>query len=261
MDLAAWSVSHFVRFLLVLSRLGGVFLITPLLGGRLVPGRIRLLLAVALSLAVFPVVETASVSLPESWVVLLRGIGGEVGVGLVCGFVVNIVFIAAQMAGVILSRHMGTALAEVLNPLHESPLPILGKLFYALALVVFVAVNGHHVLLAGLVRTFERLPLLQVSFDARVVGTMSGLMGDMFVLMIRLAAPALVALFLVTIAMGMIARTMPQVNVLVTGFPLQVCVGLVVTTLSLGAVAVLLSTSFVWITQQMDVVLRFLVPR
>jgi flagellar biosynthetic protein FliR len=206
-------------------------------------------------------VKTAGVVLPRSAAHLVFGLAGELAVGIICGFVVNIVFVAAQMAGELLSRQIGTSLAQVINPLFESQFPIFGEFYYMFALVVFVAVNGHHVLLAGLVNTFERVPLMGAAFHAGMVEKAAGLMGDMFILMIRLAAPAFAALFLVTIALAIIARTVPQIHVLLIGFPLQVCLGLIVMSLALAGTAVVLGGSFSWAMREMDRILRFMIPR
>ena len=260
MDLTTWGIEQFMRFLLVLFRISGIFVITPVLGGSQVPWRVRVFLAIALSFAIYPMVAGSTVAMPTDWPHLLVGIAGELAVGLICGFVVNLVFVAAQMGGTLLSRHMGTALARVINPLYESPVPVFGQFYYLFAVVVFVAVNGHHVLIAGLVKTFDRIPLMGAEFHAGMVVKMSELMGDMFILMVKLAAPTFVALFLVTVALGIIARTVPQIHVLIIGFPLKVLLGLVVTSLALAGAASLLRDSFAWAMHQLDIVLHFMVP-
>jgi len=257
-DLAGFAIERFMGFLLVLFRVSGIFVITPVLGGSEVPWRIRVLASVALSFAIYPMLRPTAVAMPTDWPHLVVGMAGELAVGMICGFVVNIVFVAAQMGGALLSRHMGTALAQVMNPLFESSVPVLGQFYYMFALVVFVGVNGHHILIAGLVRTFDRIPLMGAGFHAGMVTTISGLMGDMFMLMIRLAAPTFVALFLVTVALGIIARTVPQIHVLIIGFPLKVCLGLVVTSLALAGAASLLAETFVWIMGRLEVVLQFM---
>ena len=235
MDLSDAAVQQFLKFVLVLFRLSGIFVITPVFGGPHVPRRIRALLAVGLSFAVFPLVSAATTAaLPTDLSRVVVGLAGELGIGLACGFMVSLVFVAAQMAGEFVSRQMGTTLAEVINPLFESPMPILGEFYFLFALVVFVGINGHHTLVEGLVRTFDRIPLMGVHVHAGLVPMAAGLLQDMFVLMIKLAAPAFTALFLVTIALALVARTVPQMNIMFVGFPIQVLVGLLVTALALG---------------------------
>jgi flagellar biosynthetic protein FliR len=215
---------------------------------------------VALSFAIYPLVGAAPVVVPTELSALALGLAGELAVGLICGFFVSLVFVGAQMAGEFVSRHMGVSLAEVINPLFESQLPIFGEFYFMFALVVFVSVNGHHVLLAGLLKTFDRVPLMSVHLHAGLVTLVSGLMQDMFLLMIKLAAPTFVALFLVTIALGIIARTVPQINVMIMGFPLQVLLGLTITALALGGAATLLDQSFAWIMREVDAGVRLMAP-
>ena len=258
MELGGLATAHFVGFLLVLFRLSGTFAILPLLGGSLVPWRVRVFIAVALSFAIYPVVNSGGVVMPMDLSRLVLGLAGELLVGMVCGFVVNLVFVAAQMAGTFLSNLMGLEIAEVMNPLFQTELPIFGGFYCVFAVVVFFAVNGHHILLAGLVKTFERVPLMGIHLHPGSIAALTALMGDMFVLMIRLAAPTFVAIFLVEVVLGIVARTVPQVNVLVAGFPLKICVGLLVTAAALAAAASLLTDSFSWIMGRLALLLRFM---
>jgi flagellar biosynthetic protein FliR len=254
------AVRNFLTFVLVLFRLSGIFIVAPIVGGAAVPWRIRVFLAIALSFAIYPLVAASPVVVPTELSRLVLGLAGELGIGLVCGLMVSLVFVAAQMAGEFISRQMGTSFAEMINPLFESPSSVFGNFYFMFAMVVFVLVNGHHVLVAGLVKTFDRVPLMGVHLHAGLVGLFGGLMQDMFVLMIKLAAPTFVALFLVTIALAFIARSVPQMNVMLVGFPLQVMLGLVIMALALGSAATLLDHSYGWVVKEIDVAARFMTP-
>ena len=260
MDVVSLLVGQFIRFVLVLFRIGGIVMVTPVIGGPQLARRIKVLLAVMISVAVFPVIPARLQMMPANMAHLAVGIAGEVAMGLVCGFAVNIVFAAAQLGGTIIARQMGTALARVFNPMMEAQMPVMGQFYHMLALVVFVSMNGHHILLAGIIRTFERVPLLGVRFHPGMVPRVAGLMGDMFVLVVRLSAPVLVTLFLVTIVLGIIARTVPQMNVLLIGFPLKITLGLLLTAFGLAGAAGLLADSFRWIFREVDVLIRFMTP-
>ena len=260
MDVTDVAVQNFLKFALVLARLTGIFAIVPVFGAAAVPRRVRALLAAALAFAVYPLVAETPVTVPAELSRIVLGLAGELCVGLVCGFVASLGFYAAQMAGEFISRQMGTSFGEIMNPLYESQTPIFGEFFFLFAIVVFVAVNGHHVLVAGIVRTFERVPLMGFHPHAGLVPLVSGLMQDMFVLMIRLAAPAFTALFLVTIVLGIIARVVPQMNVLFVGFPLQVMLGLLVIALALGSVAMVIDRNLGVVSRQLDAAVRLMSP-
>jgi flagellar biosynthetic protein FliR len=261
MDFDSLATGQFVRFMLVLFRMAGILLVTPLLGGPHLALRVRVLIAVALSVAIYPLVPLPEAGAPTEGARLALGLAGELCVGLLCGFVVNLIFVAARMAGALLSTTMGTGLAEMLNPTVELEAPVIGRFYTMFAVVVFFAVNGHHVLLAGLVKSFERVPLMGAAVRPGMVTTLAGLLGDMFVVMLRIAAPTFVVLFLVTVVLGVVSRIVPRGNAAILGFPLTACVGIVAMTLTLGAAAIFLGDSFTWAVNEVDGVLRFMAPR
>jgi flagellar biosynthetic protein FliR len=261
MDFDKIATEQFVRFMLVLCRVGGILLVTPLLGGPHLALRVRVLIAAAISVAVYPLVPLTGAAAPTEGARLVLGLAGELCVGLVCGFVVNMVFVAARMAGSLLSTTMGTGLTEMMNPTAETQLPVLSEFYTLFAVVAFFAVNGHHVLLAGLVRSFERVPLMGAGLRPGMVTEMAGLLGDMFVLMIKLAAPTLAVLFVMTVALGVVSRIVPQGNVAILGFPLTACAGMVAVSLTLAAAAMFLGDSATWAMNQVDVMLRLMAGR
>ncbi len=257
MDLTDAAIREFLTFVLVLCRLGGIFMVAPVLGGPAVPKRVRALIAVALAFSLTPMVAPVPEA-PTEMSKLVLGVLGEVGIGLVCGFIVSLSFAAAQMAGELIARQMGVSLGEIMNPLYESETPIFGQFYFLFALVVFVAINGHYVLVSGLVHSFERVPLMGAHFHAGMATMMGSLMQEMFVLVIKLAAPAFAALFLVTIALALAARALPQVNIMFVGLPLPVLVGLLVTGLALGGAATLLEKHLDVVARQVDAAVRFM---
>jgi flagellar biosynthetic protein FliR len=261
MDVTTIAITQFIRFLLVLFRMSGILVLTPVLGGAMVPVKVRVMLAMVLSLALFPMVESTPIVMPMTLSKLVLGLGGELALGLICGFMVNLVFLAAQMAGEVLARQMGISLGDVFNPLFEVQTPVVGQFYYLFAVVIFVSMNGHHILVKGLLGTFERVPLMGATFQPAMVSKMAGLMGHMFILMLKLSAPVLVSLLLIEVALGIIARTVPQMNVLIVGFPLKICVGLIIAAMSLAGSAKLLTDGFYWIGREIDVLTRMCVAR
>ena len=159
-------------------------------------------------------------------------------------------------------RTMGTALARVINPLFNSQIPIIGQFFYTFTLVVFVILNGHHRVILGLMSTFDRIPIMGASYRnvGGMIELMAGLMGDMFIMMVRIAAPAFLALFIVTVVLGVIARTVPQINVLIIGFPVKIAVGLAVMVMSLKALTMILAEGFDDVLLNMARMIEMMVP-
>src|SRR5688500_17635585 len=212
-------------FVLVFFRLAGMMLFAPLFGSTRIPRRVRALLVLLLALGVTPGVQRAV--LPGSTWELAMAIGGEMAFGLAMGMALSLVFVAAQWAGELIGQQMGLNLSEVFDPQFGSAGSVLGELYFMLTLVVFLTIDGHHAMLLGVRDSFTELPLLSVGVDRGVFDTVIGLLGGATVLAIRLAAPMLVTMLIVDLVLGLVGKTMPQMNVMSAGLTLRAVVGMV----------------------------------
>ena len=214
---------HVVPFMLVLFRLGGIFIFAPLFGSRMVPAQVKILLALVLAFCIYPMVPFQPVNL--SLMTLPVAIGGEVMIGLVIGYGASLPLIAMQMAGMMMGQQIGLGFARVLNPEMNEETVVLGQAFFLIALLVFLLLDGHHALLSALIGSFHHVPLTGYRVDLPLLGVLAGLLSSMYELAVRVAAPLICLIFLETIALGFIARTVPQINILSIGFPLRIIVG------------------------------------
>jgi len=219
-------------FVLVFFRLAGMMLFAPLFGSSRIPRRVRALLVLVLALGVTPGVGRAV--LPDNAWELAMAIGGEMAFGLAMGMALSLVFVAAQWAGEMIGQQMGLNLSEVFDPQFGSSGSVLGELYFMLTLVVFLLIDGHHAMLKGVHDSFASLPLLTVGVDRGVFDTVIGLLGGATVLAIRLAAPMLVTMLIVDLVLGLIGRTMPQMNVMSAGLTLRSVVGMVIVIVGLS---------------------------
>ena len=223
----ALGLLNFVpTFVLVFFRLAGMMLFAPLFGSTRIPRRVRALLVLILALGVTPAVEPAS--LPSSTWRLAMVIGGEMAFGLAMGMALSLVFVAAQWAGELIGQQMGLNLSEVFDPQFGAAGSVLGEMYFMLTLVVFLTLNGHHAMLDGVRDSFTHLPLMTVGIDKPLFDTVVGLLGGATVLAIRLAAPMLVTMLIVDLVLGLIGKTMPQMNVMSAGLTLRAVVGMVI---------------------------------
>jgi flagellar biosynthetic protein FliR len=222
-------------FVLVFFRLAGMMLFAPLFGSSRIPRRVRALLVLVLAFGVAPTVPRAT--LPTATWELAMAIGGEMAFGLAMGLALSLVFVAAQWAGEMIGQQMGLNLSEVFDPQFGSSGSVLGEMYFMLTLVVFLLAQGHHAMLAGVRDSFTALPLLSVGVDRTVFDTTVGLLGGAAILAIRLAAPMLVTMLIVDLVLGLIGRTMPQMNVMSAGLTLRAVVGLVVVILGIALTA------------------------
>jgi flagellar biosynthesis protein FliR len=236
--LETFLISRFMVFTLVLARTGTLLMTAPIFGASSVPRRVRGLLAVAMSLLVAPVYLSAA-SLPpiENTLEYGRLLANETLVGLLLGLGMNILFSGVQVAGQIVSQMSGLSLAEVFSPGFEEDVSVFTQLFYFLTLAVFVAVGGHRIVTQSLLETFAALPPGHAALGKDFVQVIVGIITQSFALGIRAAAPLLVALLLSNLVLGLISRTLPQINVIAVGFGVNALLAMGILFLSVGAAA------------------------
>lgn len=221
---SAWLTSVF----LLSIRLATVFAMTPLLTAIPMPTRVRVLLVFGLSIVLAMGLPTASSGvLPTSMGSLVQAALAEFALGATLALGILIAFGAFSVAGRLLDVQIGFGMAQVYDPVSRRQLPILTSLFNQMSVLVFFLINGHHTLLRGIVYSLERFPLgAPWSLEVAVAPILKQV-GGLFSLGFALAAPVAFCLLMVELALGVIARNLPQMNVFTVGFPVKIVVGLV----------------------------------
>jgi flagellar biosynthetic protein FliR len=230
-------LDQFVLFTLVLARVGGLVMTAPIFGGREAPMQVRGLLAVMLTLLILPMqaqpVTTPLATLPD----YLVDLAGEILIGLALGLGIKILLSGIQLAGQIISQLSGLALADVFQPNFDASVPVFSQLLLYVTLAVFVVLGGHRTVMAALLDTFGTIPPGVGPTSASIVEAMTTLLTQSFELGVRTAAPAMTALLLATLVLGLISRTLPQINIIAVGFGINTMLALGVLLFSLGTVA------------------------
>ncbi len=249
----ALDTQWFWAFLVVFVRASGMAMVAPVFGTRTVPVPVRVGLCAVIALGVAPLIQTRVGDPPTEWVNLFTRLVAEVLFGLLMGYGVSLIINTAVMAGEFLDAMMGFSIMQVMNPLSAFPTSIMAQFHYLLAMVLFAVVNGHHLLLLALVRSFELGSelgtLTQWSDASLMMGVRMG--GELLLLCLQIAAPAGGVLLVVDSAMAAVSRAVPQVPVWLIGMPAKIAVGLVALGASLPAM--------VGITNRMtEMSLRFL---
>ncbi len=232
--------THLYVFLLVLGRVGGVVTTAPLFSAIAVPRNVRMILALALAVLVAPAQVATSASQPASLVEGGLAVGVEVLVGLALGLGTALLIAGAQLAGQLIAQLSGLSLAEVFDPNLGTETPLLGQLLGLFSMAVYLLIGGHRWLLAGLLDSFRALPIGGSYLPEAVPRALVSLVSESFSLGIRIAVPAVLALLLASIILGLVGRTLTQLNVMSLGFGLNIVVALVALALSLGSAAWLL---------------------
>jgi flagellar biosynthetic protein FliR len=231
-------------FLVVFVRTGAVLMSIPLLGDRSLPVLLKAGLALAVSFVLFPAVRPLDTVLPSHGIPFAIGICGEILLGISVGLFVRLIFAGVQLAGQMAGYQMGLAIANVLDPDSNDQIPLLGQFYNLLAILIFVTVDAHHQVVRALVDSFRIAPPLTVTLGHSFMEQLVRLSADLFVIGIKVGAPVIAVLLITSVAFGLIARTVPQMNIFIVAIPFKVAVGLLFMALSAPFVVTLLVDIF-----------------
>lgn len=235
--LPEFLVQHAVPFSLVLSRMAGVFIAAPMLGGTAIPLRLKSLLALMTTAAVYPAV--AGGLIPPA-VLDLAGVApvyaSELTIGFTMGILASVPMMGMEMAGALIGQQMGFGLAKVYNPEADFDSDILGRLLFYLAFGAFLALGGLEAMFLVLSRSFETAPVGALIASRAPVEELTAVLTAGVELAMRVSAPALGIVLLLLLAFGVVSKTMPQINVMSEGFAVKIIGGLAVLAGSLHAI-------------------------
>ncbi len=244
------NIVWIVTLLLVVARVGGIMLIAPIVSESVVPVKVRVVLSVAIGLAVMGRL-VQPMTLPLDLLGLALAGAGELAVGAAIGYAARLLFVGVELGAMHVSQQMGVGLAEVYDEQADDSSGAVRRLFMMLSLVLFLAIGGHRQLIAAVMRTFDTLPLGGFVAGQTLLGVLLVLLDACFALALKVAAPVLIALLLATVALGLLQRTVPQMHVFSTGFPIRAMLGLVVLAGSLAVLSPVLESAWKLATQQM----------
>jgi flagellar biosynthetic protein FliR len=229
------SAGELPFFLLTFFRVAGVLMIAPVFGSQMLPPTVKVFLALLVAVLFFPTVDRAGRAVPADALAYAGAAGGELAVGLLIGFAAALVFAAVQFGGQIIDQELGIMMANILDPMTSEQVSIIGQFKLLLATIVYLLIDGHHFLIDAVGRSFASVPLLGLRLGGGSVTLLSDtMMRDVFRMAVQIAAPALVTLFLVTLALAFMARTVPEMNIFVLGFAVRILVGFLVLAVGVG---------------------------
>lgn len=221
-------VLNFKLFLMVLCRTAGLFLAAPLFSSTAVPRMVKVLACATLAVALLPAASAGlqSGTLPATWVGFAVVSAKELMVGLTMGFFATLAYTGLQVAGELLGEQMGFAMSRVADPTLEGEMGVVARLASVLGILLFVGVGGHHWLLGALSASFARVPVGAFELRGVTVAHVADGFARMYETGVVLAAPVLCVSLLTLVAVGVVARLVPQINALMLSFPLRVGLGL-----------------------------------
>jgi flagellar biosynthesis protein FliR len=227
-DILRWAVSLVWPFV----RISAMLLVMPVFGARQINTRVRLGLALLLAWMIAP-------QLPEPPAIDPLSVGGmvvaveQVLIGISMGFVLTLVFSAINQAGEAIALSMGLGFASAVDPVGGVQVPMISQYLSILATLIFLAMNGHLVLFELLLKSFETFPIGSGGPDSDDFWHVAGFGSQMFAGAVLIALPAVAALLLVNLAMGVVTRAAPQLNIFAIGFPITILAGFLIILLTL----------------------------
>ncbi len=223
-QLRTLNTVQFQSFILLAARFSGVFVSAPLFSNNVIPRMVKIGLFFFLSFIVFPFVEKIP-ALYENPFVLTVAFIKEFGIGIFLGFFVSLIFVGLQIAGQFIDYQTGFGLVNVIDPESQAQIPLAGQFLYLLAALLFLLIGGHHLIIRSLVESFRVFPLGNFVFDIRLFRLVNQTFAQIFFIAFKIAAPVVAAVFLAEMSYGVVARAIPQLNILIVGLPLKIGLG------------------------------------
>ncbi len=243
-------------FFLVVVRIGAIVMTMPVFRSRSIPILFKLGLAFAVSMALFSILQLEPVPVFNHIFPFAIGVIGEVMIGISIGLSIRLLFAGIQIAGQLAGYQMGLAIANVMDPSTSQQLPILSQFNQLFATLLLLATNAHHIFLRALAESYRLVPPFGFHFSNSLMQQIVDLGAKMFVIAVQVGAPIIAALLLISVAFGLIARTVPQMNVFIVAMPLKIGVGLLFLGFSLPYLSTYLNSLFRGLSKHIFMLLK-----
>jgi flagellar biosynthesis protein FliR len=225
-------LSHFgehqlAGFMLVLARIGPLFLLAPLFSSRMFPARVRGVAAVALAIGLAPLALHGQ-RVPLDVFALGGLLLKEILIGTAFSFAIAALFAAVTVAGSFLDLMVGFSFGSLVDPLSGTRDTVLAQLYSMVGVMVFIAIGGDGWLVKGIARTYKLVPLAKMPSLGSLVGGADHAFATIFLSALELAAPVMIAVIIADVGFGVVSRVVPQMNVFAVGFPAKIIIGFLV---------------------------------
>ena len=220
-------------FFIVFVRVAAIIASMPVFSSRNIPVLLKAGLVLSVSVLVFPRLSIGGNPYQLDPMTFGIGLAGEVMLGVAIGLVAQMVFAGVQLAGELAGYQMGLAIANVIDPDSSAQIPMISQLYQIFAILIFVTVNAHYWCLSALMESFQLVPPFSFHLHNSIVAQLIRLGGDVFTIGVKVGAPVIVVLMLTSVSFGLIARTVPQMNIFIVAIPLKIMVGLLFVLFSL----------------------------
>ncbi|MBD1400442.1 flagellar biosynthetic protein FliR [Pelovirga terrestris] len=250
MELPIFTTTMVQGFLICLARIAAVFAVIPVFSGGQIPPQMRIGVAVMFALLTYPVVQhvlpVTSLNITDMAII----VAAEVIFGLLVGFIAQLIFMAAEFAGSVIGYQMGFAAANIFDPTTQQQVALISQFQGIFAILLFLSVNAHHLFLEAIVASFAMLPPGGLNLSGGAIPMMIELSNHALILSVRLVAPIMAVLILVTLTLGFMTRIFPQLNVFMLSFPLNIGLSFIIMGLTFGVFVAILQGEFAALSER-----------
>jgi len=240
--------------LLIAIRAGAVVFSAPVFGSRNIPRLLKAGTSFLIAIVLFRIIKLPQ-ALPQDTFTYTLLVFKESFVGLMIGFATSMLMNGLFIAGQVIDTQMGLGIANVVDPVSEVQIPLVGQLKFLLGTLIFLSIGGPYYLIKALQWSYKTIPLGDLSFPYSFGKGLIWLSAKMWAIGLQIGVPAIGTLLLTMLALGIIAKTVPQMNVFILGFPITIMAGLVSIYISFFTFRFVVERVFKWFFETIHILL------
>jgi flagellar biosynthetic protein FliR len=252
------SLGQLQAYLVIFLRVSAILFVAPIFDSRSIPVLFKIGLAISISLLLYPMVQLDTGAALDNVFRFAFWVGAEIALGVVIGMGVKMFFTGIQLAGQFAGFQMGLAIANVMDPATSAQMPILAQFKNLFAMLIFLVTNAHHLFFRALVESFTLVPPFHIQVHDNLFAAVMAMAANIFIIAIKIGAPVMGAMFITSVAFGMLARTVPQMNVFLVAMPVKIVLGLIFLSISLPYIAAFLGERFIYLGRDMVQILKLM---
>lgn len=252
------SLGQLQVYLVIFLRVSAILFVAPVFDNRSIPILFKVGLAISISLLLYPLLQLETVAAMDNLFQFAFWVGAEIALGVVIGMSVKMFFVGIQLAGQFAGFQMGLAIANVMDPATSVQMPILAQFKNLFAMLIFLVTNAHHWFLRALVESFTLVPPFQIQIHDNLFAAVMAMAANIFILGLKIGAPVMGAMLITSVAFGLLARTVPQMNVFIVAMPVKIVLGLIFLSISLPYLAAFLVDRFNYLGRDLLQIIRLM---
>mgnify|MGYP001039387124 CR=1 FL=1 len=222
----AFTIAQIETFLLVMTRVGGIFFFAPIFGGRPIPAVIKVSMTLWFSFSFLPAISPTQLPLPSDGFTMVAAVITELMIGASIGLVGQVINAAVQFGGHVIGTHMGFRIANVFDPSTEESVTILGAFLNVVVVLLLLTFDFHLILIDTIARSYEMIPIFGAVFSLGIVEVLLRMGSYFFVFAVQVVLPVLAAIFFTEVMIGVMAKVARQFNMLMLQFPIKISIGM-----------------------------------